>query len=124
MKSLILPFLSVLILLNCATGKISEKYEISGSWDWECCNGEYEGNMILMQDDKDNISGHMFDNINRSGGKLEGRLKGNILTFTRVWDKKKQQYNLQLGHDGRTLSGKLEGDHDAKIGVDFSAVRK
>lgn len=124
MRSLITPVLFVLLFLNCSTGKVSDRYEISGSWDWECCGGKNHGNMILMQNSNDSITGQMFDNIDRSGGRIDGKLSGRDLIFTRSWEKNKQEFKLQVSQDGRTLSGSFNGGRDTTAGFEFSAVRK
>lgn len=95
---------------------------VTGTWDFKCCGGNYKGKLNLQQDG-DQISGSFGETTNSTTGEIKGQIKGRSLTFTRTWGSSKQEYNLTLSEDGKTLTGSFSGDKDTRYGTDFKATR-
>jgi hypothetical protein len=123
MKTVIRLIILSVVALNCSTGKVSGKTDLSGTWDWKCCGGKYYGKLQIIQGKDNKIKGQMSHSSTKAGSILEGTLNGDILTFTRIWDTHKQYYILQIGTDRNSMSGNFKGDIDKYTGEDFSAVR-
>src|SRR5581483_9786087 len=89
-----------LALGGCATSKPPQ--DISGIWDWKCCNGEYIGKMELRESSDGHVVGRMYDTSGGGKGRLEGSATDNHVEFTRRGRKRfTQHYVLELSPDGR-----------------------
>jgi len=93
---------------------------VTGRWTFECCKRNYGGQMGLVQNGS-RLSG-AFEN---GGGDIEGTVNGTTLTFQRnLGGGKVQNYVLNLGADGKTLTGSFSGAYsDTPNGADFRATR-
>ena len=95
---------------------------VTGTWDFECCDKKYTGNLTLKQDGN-SISGNFGETTNGTTGDIKGQINGNSLTFERNWDGKKQNYVLTISADGKKLTGSFSGDRDPSAGTDVTATR-
>ena len=95
---------------------------VSGTWDFECCDKKYTGKLTLKQDGN-TITGNFGETTNGTTGNIKGQINGNTLTFERKWDGKKQNYVLTLSADGKTLTGNFSGDRNPSAETDVRATR-
>ncbi|MFM2295171.1 MAG: hypothetical protein RLZZ350_1584, partial [Verrucomicrobiota bacterium] len=96
---------------------------LSGHWDWTCCEGHYQGTLELHQE-ANQLTGRLHDENDPDGSELTGSLTGNVIQLTRTWNDSQQQYELTLNADGKTFSGELSGTRDENVGTHFEATRK
>lgn len=99
----------------------SLEHDISGTWKFVCCSGKYWGEIDLAMDENNKIKGQYYDMANKSGGTIDGTIKGNSLLFTR--NKGEQDYKLTLSDDGKTMSGFFVGSHDGSVGTEVTFTR-
>jgi len=102
------------IQINSRTNK-----DVSGTWDWICCNGRYSGQLTLETSPNGNLTGYFS-----SHGSIYGRINGNTLNFKRIIGNSEQIYTLQLSSDQNTLNGSFKGFKYATVGTEFRATRK
>ncbi|MEO6393578.1 MAG: hypothetical protein ABIP75_17135 [Pyrinomonadaceae bacterium] len=95
---------------------------VTGTWDFECCDKKYTGKLTLVQDGN-KISGRFGETTNNTTGEVQGQINGTSLTFERKWDGKKQNYSLTVSADGKTLTGSFTGDHNTAYRTDVTATR-
>ncbi len=96
--------------------------DISGTWKFVCCSGKYWGEIDLTLDENNKIKGQFYDMANKSGGTIDGTVKGDDVLFTR--NKGEQDYKLTLSADGKTMSGFFVGIHDGSVGTEVAMTRK
>lgn len=90
---------------------------VTGDWSLVCCSQKYRATVSLIQNGT-KISGSFSD-----GSQIEGEIIGNRLTFRRRFSAGTQDYVLELGTDGKTLTGTFSGDRDTAVGVDTTLTK-
>ncbi len=98
--------------------------KVAGTWTWSVGGGKYRGKMELRQAADGKLSGRFYDTTGGSEGTLDGAVLGNVVQFTRKWDKFEQAYNLTLNTQGTALAGVLSGNRDHSTGDGFIANRE
>jgi hypothetical protein len=99
----------------------ASKLDISGTWKYVCCIGKYWGEIDFAVDENNRIKGQLYDMAAKTGGAIEGTVKGNIVLFTR--NKGEQDYKLNLNDDGTAMSGFFVGNHDGTVGTEVTLTR-
>ncbi len=97
------------------------RQDINGTWKFICCSGKYWGEIDLTVDETNTIKGRFYDMANKSGGTVDGTVKGKNILFTR--NKGEQDYKLTLSDDGNTMSGFFVGVHDSSVGTEVTMTR-
>ena len=95
--------------------------DINGTWNFMCCSGKYWGEIDLTVDENHAIKGRYYDKANKSGGTVDGTVKGKNIFFTR--NKGEQDYKLTLSDDGSTMTGFFVGVHDDSVGTEVTMIR-
>jgi hypothetical protein len=107
---------------TAAPAKVS--INLSGDWDWTCCDGKYHGTMTLKQDGN-TLTGRLFDENDTVGGALIGSVDGTVVKFNRKWaEDSSQDYTLTASADGKKLEGDFDGTKDDSVGAHFSTTKK
>ena len=103
MKGYCVLFLSFFLLLfSCKSEKQGSQGELSGKWQWTCCDGKYNGSVVL--DHKmDVVSGHFIALPKGDTSKIIGHFKHDSLYFKRLH----QNYFLTKKGDNQ-LDGYLQ----------------
>jgi hypothetical protein len=99
----------------------SRMQDVSGTWKFVCCSGKYWGEVDLTMDENNVIKGRLYDMANKSGGTIDGTVKGKNVLFSR--NKGEQDYKLTLSDDGNMLSGFFVGIHDGSVGTEVTLTR-
>ncbi len=97
------------------------KQGVGGIWKFVCCSGKYWGEIDLSVDENNKIAGRFYDLANKSGGTIDGTVRGNDVLFTR--NEGEQDYKLTLSDDGNTMTGFFVGIHDGSVGTEVTLTR-
>lgn len=93
--------------------------DLSGVWDWTCCNGVYKSQLTLTVDAQGKISGHFHTH-----GSINGKMEGTTLKFKRNVGTSYQYFTLTPNAEMNSLSGFFTGFSDGKNGKEFSATKQ
>lgn len=97
---------------------------LTGDWNWTCCDAHYHGTFTLQQDGS-NVTGKLYDEGDTTGGAIAGTIAGNTFKFTRTWgDDSHQDYTLTISGDGNKVEGELDGTRDENVSSHFIGTRK
>jgi hypothetical protein len=120
-ENLVSIMLAAMLMGGCCT--TNHHADVTGRWNWVCCDGHYDGELKLTQFSTGEITGTMCNANGEAPGTIKGSLRGNYIQFTRTWSGYHQQYSLALSPDGRTLIGTFDGVRDATVSANFEAKR-
>ena len=81
----------------------ADREGVTGTYKWECCDGDWFGSLMLIQD-KSAVYGVLYDERGGSGGYLEGTMQGDQLKLRRGITRESWQ-SLELRRVGRNLEG-------------------
>ncbi len=81
----------------------AQREGVTGTYKWDCCNGDWFGSIMLIQD-KNAVYGVLYDEKAGSGGYLEGIAQGDQIKLRRGITRQSFQ-NLELRRVGQGLEG-------------------